>query len=213
MNVLVAGAHGQVGIQLTELLVESEHSVYGMVRSHDQIEDVESLGAEAVLADLTDEAAVERAVEGCDGIVFAAGSGGEDVTGVDRDGAIAMIDAAEREGLSRFVMLSAINADSPEDSPDALREYLDAKAAADDHLRDSSLTYTICRPATLTDDAPTGEIEVGRDLDRGEISRADVARVLSATLDAAVTYGETFEVVEGDTPIGAALNSLSTTEQ
>ena len=213
MNVLVAGAHGQVGIQLTELLAEEgEHSVHGMVRSRDQVEDIESLGAEAVLADLTEEGDVERAVENRDAIIFAAGSGGEDVTGVDRDGAISMIDAAEQAGASRFVMLSAINADSPEDSPDALGDYLDAKAAADAHLRESSLTYTICRPGTLTDEPPTGEIEVGTDLNRGEITRADVARVLAATLDVSVTYGETFEVLNGDTSIGAALSSLSTAE-
>lgn len=213
MNVLVAGAHGQVGIQLTELLAESEHSAHGMVRSRDQIEDIESLGAEAVLADLTVEEDVERAVEGRDAIVFAAGSGGQNVTGVDRDGAISTIDAAERAGVSRFVMLSAINADSPEDSPDALGEYLEAKAAADDHLRESSLTWTICRPGRLTDDPATGEIEVGPDLDRGEITRADVARVLRATLDVEATHGETFEVLEGDTPIEAALDSLAATKR
>jgi len=212
MNVLVAGAHGQVGIQLTELLADGEHSVSGMVRSRDQVEDIESLGAEAVLADLTEEGDIERAVEGRDAIVFAAGSGGEDVTGVDRDGATAMIDAAEKEGLSRFVMLSAMNADSPSESPEELREYLDAKAAADAHLRGSSLTDTICRPGRLTDDPPTGEIRVGTDLDRGAITRTDVARVLAATLDIDATRGTTFEVLGGDTPIETALSSLPASE-
>lgn len=212
MNVLVAGAHGQVGIQLTELLADGKHSVSGMIRSRDQVEDIESLGADAVLADLTEEGDIERAVEGRDAIVFAAGSGGQNVTGVDRDGATAMIDAAENEGLSRFVMLSAMNADSPSESPEELREYLDAKAAADAHLRGSSLTYTICRPGRLTDDPPTGEIEVGPDLDRGAITRADVAHVLAATLDIEATQEETFEVLGGDTPIETALSSLPASE-
>jgi uncharacterized protein YbjT (DUF2867 family) len=209
MDVLVAGAHGQVGIQLTELLAESEHGTYGMVRSRDQIEDIESFGATAVLGDLTEEEDVERAVEHRDAILFAAGSGGKNVTGVDRDGAISMIDAAEDAGVSRFVMLSAMNADVPEDSPDALREYLEAKAAADAHLRESSLTYTIVRPGALTDDAPTGEIRVGDDLDRGEITRADSAQVLAAALEIEATHGETFEVLGGEEPIENALESLS----
>jgi uncharacterized protein YbjT (DUF2867 family) len=213
MNVLVAGAHGQVGIQLTELLVEGEHDIYGLVRSRDQIEDIESFGAEAVLGDLTEEEDVERAVEGRDAIVFAAGSGGENVTGVDRDGAISMIDAAEDAAVPRFVMLSAMNADAPEDGPDALREYLEAKAAADAHLRKSSLTYTIVRPGALTDDAPTGEISVGETLDRGKITRADVAQVLAATLTIEATHGETFEVLAGEDPIEAALEALPSTEQ
>jgi uncharacterized protein YbjT (DUF2867 family) len=209
MDVLVAGAHGQVGIQLTELLAESEHGTYGMVRSRDQIEDIESFGATAVLGDLTEEEDVERAVEHRDAILFAAGSGGKNVTGVDRDGAISMIDAAEDAGVSRFVMLSAMNADAPEDSPDALREYLEAKAAADAHLRESSLTYTIVRPGALTDDAPTGEIRVGDDLDRGEITRADSAQVLTAAPEIEATHGETFEVLGGEEPIENALESLS----
>jgi uncharacterized protein YbjT (DUF2867 family) len=209
MDVLVAGAHGQVGIQLTELLAESEHGTYGMVRSRDQIEDIESFGATAVLGDLTEEEDVERAVEHRDAILFAAGSGGKNVTGVDRDGAISMIDAAEDAGVSRFVMLSAMNADVPEDSPDALREYLEAKAAADAHLRESSLTYTIVGPGALTEDAPTGEIRVGDDLDRGEITRADSAQVLAAALEIEATHGETFEVLGGEEPIENALESLS----
>ena len=209
MDVLVAGAHGRVGIQLTELLAESEHGTYGMVRSRDQIEDIESFGATAVLGDLTEEEDVERAVEHRDAILFAAGSGGKNVTGVDRDGAISMIDAAEDAGVSRFVMLSAMNADVPEDSPDALREYLEAKAAADAHLRESSLTYTIVRPGALTEGAPTGEIRVGDDLDRGEITRADSAQVLAAALEIEATHGETFEVLGGEEPIENALESLS----
>ena len=51
--------------------------------------------------------------------------GGEDVEGVDRDGAgIELVDAAEEEGVDRFVMLSAMNADQPEESPDELHDYL-----------------------------------------------------------------------------------------
>ena len=59
-------------------------------------------------------------------MIFAAGSGGDAVWGVDRDGAINLIDTAEAQGAERFVMLSAINADSSEESPEALREYLRA---------------------------------------------------------------------------------------
>lgn len=208
-NVLVVGAHGQVGSQLTELLAESTYDVSGMVRKGSQAAEIEALGAEAVVADLTED--VDSAVRGHDAIVFAAGSGGEDVYGVDRDGAIAMIDAAEEFDADRFVMLSAMNADVPEDSPEELREYLTAKAEADAYLRESSLTYTIVRPGSLTDDPPTGRIAIAQELsERGEITRADVARVLFATLDVDETFGQTFEVLDGDVPIETALETLAT---
>lgn len=207
MNVLVAGSHGQVGQHITDLLGQSEHTVRGMVRDDTQVEDIEYLGAEAVVADLTQD--VTHAVEGCDGIIFAAGSGGDDVWGVDRDGAINLIEAAEEQGVERFVMLSSINADSPEESPEALQEYLTAKAEADEALRESELAYTIVRPGPLTNASGTGQITIGDDLERdGEIPRADVAQTLVTALTLESTYGQTFEILSGETSIQTALEVL-----
>lgn len=207
MNVLIAGAHGDVGQRITDLLGRSDHTATAMVRVEDQVPEMEAFGVETVVADLRED--VSHAVEGHDAIVFAAGSSGEDVEGVDRDGAIKMIEAAEELDAPRFVMLSAMNADEPEESPDALREYLIAKAEADDRLRSSELAHTIVRPGSLTNDPGTGRIEAAEKLDeRGEITRDDVARTLVTALDMDTTYGLTFEILEGDTPIDAALEGL-----
>lgn len=205
MNVLVAGAHGQVGTHITEILSESNHETTAMVREESQASEMEDFGVETVVADLTED--VSHAVRGHDAIIFAAGSGGEDVEGVDRDGAIRMIETAEEFGVERFVMLSAMNADNPAESPDALQEYLRAKQEADDRLQSSELTYTIVRPGSLTDDPATGEITAARKLDRGEITRADVAQTLVTALDMESTYGETFEILAGDEPIETALEN------
>lgn len=207
MNVLIAGAHGQVGQHITTLLGQSDHGARGMVRDEAQVSDIEALGAEAVVADLTQD--VTHAVRGCDAVIFAAGSGGDDVEGVDRDGAIRLIEAAEEQYVERFVMLSSINADSPEDSPDALQDYLRAKAEADERLQSSSLTYTIVRPGPLTNEPGTGQIETGNDLARdGDISRADVARTLVAALETENTHGQTFEILGGDESIEDALDAI-----
>ncbi len=141
--------------------------------------------------------------------MFAAGSGGEDVWGVDRDGAVNTIETAEEEGADRFVMLSSINADSPGESPEALREYLNAKAEADERLRESDLTYTIVRPGSLTNEAGTGRVRTGADLDRddSEIPREDVAETLVTALPMESTHERTFEVLAGDEPIPAALEN------
>ena len=209
MRVLVAGAHGQVGQHVTELLSNSAHDVVGMVRDESQVEDIEDFGAESIVADLT--ADVTHAVQDCDAVVFTAGSSGEDVWGVDRDGAINLMGAAEANDAERFVMLSAMNADSPEESPEELQEYLAAKAEADEHLRESPLDYTVVRPGALTNEDGTGKVRVGADLDRGEgeIPRVDVARTLVATLPIEHTHGRTFELLSGDESIEAALDGLS----
>ncbi|MDB9235919.1 NAD-dependent dehydratase [Halorubrum ezzemoulense] len=207
MNVLVAGSHGQVGQHVTRLLAESDHSVQGMVRVESQAPDIRDLGAEPVVADLTGD--VSHAVEEIDAIIFAAGSGGEDVWGVDRDGAINLIDEAVSAGVERFVMLSSINADHPENSPEALREYLRAKGEADEYLQQSNLTYTIVRPGPLTNEGGTERIKTGTDLDRDaiEIPREDVARTLIATLGAESTYDETFELAAGEVSVGEELET------
>lgn len=207
MNILIAGAHGQVGQHITTLLGQSDDEARGMVRDETQVSDIEALGVEAVVADLKQD--VTHAVRGCDAVIFAAGSGGEDVEGVDRDGAIRLIEAAEDQGAERFVMLSSMNADNPEESPDALQDYLHAKAEADKRLRSSSLTYTIVRPGPLTNEPGTGQIETGNDLDRGgDIPRVDVARTLVAALETENTHGQMFEILAGDEPIEDALEDI-----
>ena len=207
MNVLIAGSHGQVGRHVTRILAESDHGAQGMVRAESQAPDITDLGAEPVVADLTGD--VSHAVEGIDAIIFTAGSGGEDVWGVDRDGAITLVEAAEAEGIERFVMLSSMNADRPENSPETLREYLRAKAEADEYLRESDLTHTIVRPGPLTNEGGTGRIRTGTELERDavEIPREDVARTLVAALGAERTDGETFELAAGDESIEDALQA------
>ncbi|MEE6211382.1 SDR family oxidoreductase [Salarchaeum sp. III] len=211
MRVLVTGAHGQVGRHIVRLLAEhADHEAVGLVRKSSYTEDVTAWGGEPVRGDVTDRGSLDAALANCDAVVFAAGSSGEDVRGVDRDGAMNCVDAAAATDTERFVMLSAMNADQPKESPEELREYLRAKAEADDYLRESSLTDTVVRPGALSDNPGTGRIKVGAALDRDDatIPREDTAATLVATLTIEETYGETFEVLSGDTPIEAALRGL-----
>lgn len=213
MDVLVVGAHGQIGQQVTRLLAEhDDHATYGMVRKAAYEDDIEALGATAVRGDVTDPDSLDDAFAGRDAVVFAAGSGGEDVWGIDRDGANNCVDAAEAHGVDRFVMLSSLGADDPESGPEALREYLEAKAEADAYLRDSGLTWTILRPGALTDDPGTGRIRAGSSLELNDeaeasIPREDVAASLVTALSMASTHGQTIEMVTGETPIESALRS------
>jgi uncharacterized protein YbjT (DUF2867 family) len=96
----------------------------------------------------------------------------------------------------------------PAESNDVFGEYLRAKAAGDEALRESGLAYTIVRPGGLTDDAPTGAVKLGDRLDRGQIPRADVAAVLVAVLDAEHAIGAEFDLISGETPIADAIAAL-----
>ncbi|CAN5650790.1 SDR family oxidoreductase [soil metagenome] len=216
MKVLVAGANGQTARQLARMLVEGGHEVRGLIRKEEQASNVESDGAEPVLVNLEQDEVdgkVGEAVEGCDAIVFAAGagpgSGNERKETMDYGGAVKLIEAAEKRGVRRYLMLSTTGADDPESRDEKMRPYLEAKGKADERLRNSSLDYTIIRPGRLTDDAGTGSVDAAESLGRyDEIPREDVARAFTATLEAENTYGKTFEILSGDNPIEEAVESI-----
>jgi nucleoside-diphosphate-sugar epimerase len=61
MKICIAGASGAIGRPLTRQLIERGHEVVGVTRSN--AETIESLGAQAVVADALDGSAVRAAVE------------------------------------------------------------------------------------------------------------------------------------------------------
>jgi nucleoside-diphosphate-sugar epimerase len=216
MKVLVAGAHGKTARRLVRMLVDDGHEVRGLVRKREQMPDVEADGAEPVLVDLEEEdveGGVGDAVEGCDAIVFAAGagpgSGAARKETMDYGGAAKLIEAAKKRGVRRYLMLSSMGAGNPEGGSEAMQPYLFAKARADERLVESGLDYTIIRPGGLTNEEGTGRIEAAQTLGRrGQISRDDVARTFADALEMRNSYGKTFEILSGDTPIREALERI-----
>ena len=93
------------------------------------------------------------------------------------------------------------------DSDEVFQVYLRAKKAADEDVRSRDLDWTIVRPGRLTDEEPTGRVQVGV-LDRGEVTRADVAAVLAEVLHTDSTIGIAFDLLEGQQTVEAALAGL-----
>jgi uncharacterized protein YbjT (DUF2867 family) len=212
MDVVVAGGHGKIGMRLLRLLAERNHRARGLIRNPDHARDLEEVGAEAVVCDIEALGDISECCEGADVVVFAAGagpgSGPERKRTVDYAGAVKLIEAATKNGIDRYVIVSAISVDRPDEWSDQMRPYYEAKRDADQAVLDSGLSYTIVRPGGLTDDPGTGLVKVGTNLERGEIPREDVAAVLLAVLEARSGVGKTFELVSGDTPIEEAIHAL-----
>jgi len=218
MRVVIAGGHGKIALLLERLLAERGDQAAGLIRNPAHVADVQKAGAEAVICDLEAASADDVTVllSGADAVVFAAGagpgSGAARKDSVDRAASALMADAAERAGVSRFVQVSSMGAGRP---PERGRDkvwaaYITAKAAAEADLRARDLDWTILRPGGLTDAPPAGTIRLAPPpIPGGTVPRADVAAVIAALLDNPRTRHHTLELTGGDSPIAAAVHSIS----
>ena len=209
MKVLVIGANGNTATRVVRRLTEGSHEPLPMIRNTEQRQKFDEMGVPTVLADL--EYPIDHAVQGCDAVIFAAGSGGR--TGkdktvlVDHIGAIRSMVTAQVQGARRFIMLSSINADV--NSQSRIAHYHKAKGYADKHLQESELDYTIICPGGLRDDEGSGTVSVSPDLNvEGTTSRENLAAALVTCLDLDNTIGKRFSMLEGDTPLEEALRSM-----
>ena len=210
-RIVIIGGHGKIALLLAPLLVEEGHSVTSLIRNPAHAAEVQAAGATPVVADVEqlDVAGIAEVITGHDAVVWSAGAGGGDparTRAVDQDAAIRSMDAAVQAGVHRYVMVSYCGAgtDHGVDPGTPFFAYAEAKAAADEHLRAAELDWTVLGPSGLTLDPPTGSIAVGRE-GSGKVSRANVARVIAATLRANATSRRTIEFHDGSTPIDDAI--------
>lgn len=218
-KVLIIGGHGKVALSLAPLLKDAGLEVTSVIRNAAHIDDVAAAGATPVVHDVVSSSVEELSdvLAGHDAVVWTAGAGGgspERTYAVDRDAAIASMDAAAAAGVQRYVMVSYLGAGPdhgvPEDN--GFFAYAEAKAAADAHLQSSQLAWTIVAPGALTLDDPTGRIDPTPAAERqegaaNETSRANVAQVIATALQTPETIMRTIDFSDGDVPIQDALGS------
>lgn len=214
-RILLIGGHGKVALRLEPLLVAAGHHVTAVVRNPAHEADVAATGATPLVADIErfDLDQLTSLESGNDVVIWSAGAGGgsaERTYAVDRDAAIRSIDAAVAARVPRYLMVSYFGArpDHGVDPADSFFAYAEAKAAADAHLRESPLDWTILAPSALTLDAPTGRIDVDADTSLS-VARADVAAVVVASVDEPATSRRTVRFNTGDVPIAEALRGLA----
>lgn len=211
-KILIVGATGLTGKRVVEILNRSQSfKPIALIRKEDQQEEFEDMEVDWVMGDLEED--VTHLVKGVDKVIFAAGSGSktgpEKTTAVDKEGAIKLIDASVKSKVKKFIMLSSMHVDEPSKFKD-LEHNLKAKAAADMHLQESGLNYTIIRPGVLTDELGMGKVKLAPKLEApGEISRDDVAFLLVMSLADPLVRNMAFEALEGDEPIKSAMIDLS----
>lgn len=217
MRVVIAGGHGKIAKLLERELAGRGDTAVGLIRNPDHAAALRAAGAEPVVCDLehSDVDTVAGHLAGADAVVFAAGagpgSGAARKDTVDRAAAVLLADAAARAGVRRYLLVSSMGVENPPapGSDEVWAAYLRAKRAAEDEVTARDLDVTVLRPGRLTDAEPAGRIRLDRRVERGAVSRTDVARVLLALLYAPATAGRTLELVGGDTPIAEAVRAAT----
>lgn len=192
---LVAGATGLLGGEICRLLAERGAPLRVLVRATSDQTKVEALrasGAEIVLGDLKEPVALVAACAGVEAVISTVTSttsrlDGDTIESVDRDGQLALVDAARQAGVRRFVFVSF---------PEFKVEFAlqTAKRSVERRIRESGLEYTVLRPTNFDEvwltprlgfDPLNGSVQV---FGSGEqpvswISFRDVARLVVESVD------------------------------
>lgn len=146
---LVTGATGSLGRRIVRSLCRRGESVRAFVRLEARYADLEQLGAEIFIGDLCHRELIERALQGVRYVISAHGSGpGGNVSQVDYQANIDLIEAAQKQAVDHFVFVSVLEADRYYDDAPVFK----AKREVEKYLSRHSLPYTILRPSGFASD-------------------------------------------------------------
>jgi uncharacterized protein YbjT (DUF2867 family) len=206
-KILLIGATGRTGRALADLLQgHREFSLTALVRRPGY-----SLpGAQCVVADLNHD--FSAAFAGVSHVIYAAGSaeseGAAEETAIDRDAVMRCADYGLAHNVRKLVVISALSAYWPENSPAALRHYSEMKRAGDDYVVASGIDYVILRPGPLSDAPGVGKIALTeqRHDDAPPVARQDVAWAALEAIKLGVSH-KIVGFVGGSVPIEQALRA------
>jgi NADH dehydrogenase len=158
MKVALIGGTGFVGQAISRHLIDAGHRPRLLVRPGKEGKVVGGTTLEVVSGDVQDPAALDRCLEGTDAVVYLIGilrefpQRGITFDGLQRAGVVDTIASAKRQGVERFVLMSAngIRGDGT--------AYQRSKFLAEEALKASGLRWTIFRPSVIFGD-PEGRME------------------------------------------------------
>jgi uncharacterized protein YbjT (DUF2867 family) len=162
MKLAITGGTGFVGRHLIRLALEKGHIVNALARSPQQ-----ARGGVTWIDGAIDPARnLDALVDGVDAVIHVAGA----INAADRaafarcniDGTVAMIEAANRAGIKRFVHVSSLAAREP-----ALSDYGWSKAESERRVESSGLDWTIIRPPAVYGPGDREMLELFRMANKG----------------------------------------------
>lgn len=198
-KILVTGAAGFVGGFVLETLREREARVLGMIRRDVQAAKIRTLGAEPVLGDVTDRAALMEAMAGVDTVIHLAAvnrdRGEATMERINYRGTVNLLGAAGAAGVRRLVQVIGIGADSRRSSP-------------------LSRTQGLAADAIMSADIPATVLEAGVIYERGDAFTTTLVGLARISPVAIVpgTGRSRFEPISARDVAAAAVNAIDKPE-
>ncbi|MEO8142521.1 MAG: NAD-dependent epimerase/dehydratase family protein [Sphingomicrobium sp.] len=162
MKLALTGATGFVGGHLLDAAAKAGHQVAALARRSQPPRD----GVEWVAGSLDDRAALDRLVEGADAVIHVAGVvNAPDAAGFEAGNVLgtgAVLAAAEKAGIARFVHVSSLSAREPQ-----LSLYGASKARSEALVAASPLSTAIVRPPAIYGPGDHELLEMFRMASRG----------------------------------------------
>lgn len=135
-TILVTGGTGFTGEYTVPLIARSGFKVRCLARRRSDADLLTALGAEPVYGDLDDPGSLGPAFQGVSGLIS--------LVGLHTGYAAPLVDSAVAHGVQRAVFVSSTSVFTRPDTP--TKSFL---TAAEKHIRDSGLRYTIIRPTMI----------------------------------------------------------------
>ena len=191
MRLFVLGATGRTGRSLVAQALSRGHAVTAFGRSAPQIEM--SKNFRAVIGNPMRPDEFAEALAGHDAVLSALGARGLGVTSVLLDSARASIEAMQRVGMRRLIVISSSLVDSRAGwialiaARTLLRHIANDQRAMETLLTQTDLDWTILRPGLLSNGMVTGRytvtpVSAGIPTSRA-VSRQDLAHMLLDTVE------------------------------
>lgn len=167
MKLFLTGGTGFLGQSVLRQLAQAGHQVYALTRDSKR---VQVRGVEAVTGDISNVSSWEEALKGVDACIHMIGilrehrSQGVTFQKAHYQATVDMVKACQRNGISRFIHVSANGVEKSSSVP-----YMRTKALGEQAVQSSGLDWTILRPGLVY---------------AGEVNEQNFIRTLRSHLDA-----------------------------